>query len=106
MKRTRSGGTVGSRMAEGVAVALDSLRSNKVRAALTILGVAVGVAVVITMASAIAGINGSVMAILASAGPKTFFVERYFSGGLDISDGSDELSPGGGCRGSPWTRPS
>ena len=86
-------GAMGSRMAEGVAVALDSLRSNKVRAALTILGVAVGVTVVIGMASAISGINKSVMGILESAGPKTFFVERYFSGGLEISDGSDELSP-------------
>ncbi|MGH7499548.1 MAG: ABC transporter permease [Gemmatimonadales bacterium] len=91
--RRPAGGTIGSRMAEGVAVALDSLRSNKVRAALTILGVAVGVTVVIAMGSAIAGINNSVMGILQSAGPKTFFVERYFSGGLDISDGSDELSP-------------
>lgn len=94
-----AGGTIASRMAEGVVVALDSLRSNKVRAALTILGVAVGVTVVIAMGAAIAGINNSIMGILASAGPKTFFVERYFSGGLDISDGSDELSP---WRRMPW----
>jgi putative ABC transport system permease protein len=94
-----AGGTTVSRMAEGVGVALDSLRSNKVRAALTILGVAVGVTVVIGMASAISGINDNVMAILESAGPKTFFVERYFSGGLEISDGSDELSP---WRKMPW----
>jgi len=93
------GATTLSRMAEGAGVALDSLRSNKVRAALTILGVAVGVTVVIGMASAIAGVNDSVMGILASAGPKTFFVERYFSGGLDISDGSEELSP---WRKMPW----
>ncbi|MEO7985918.1 MAG: ABC transporter permease [Gemmatimonadales bacterium] len=94
-----AGGTIASRMAEGVIVALDSLRSNKVRAALTILGVAVGVTVVIAMGAAISGINNSVMDILASAGPKTFFVERYFQGGLDISDGSDELSP---WRRMPW----
>jgi putative ABC transport system permease protein len=93
------GSIILSRMAEGVGVALESVRSNKVRAALTILGVAVGVTVVIGMASAIAGVNDSVMSILASAGPKTFFVERYFSGGLDISDGSDELSP---WRRMPW----
>ena len=87
-------------------MALDSLRSNKVRAALTILGVAVGVTVVITMASAIAGINGSVMAILASAGPKTFFVERYFSAAWTSPTGRTSSPPGGGCRGSPWRRPS
>jgi putative ABC transport system permease protein len=81
------------RMVEGAAIALDSLRSNKVRAALTILGVAIGVMVVIAMGSAIAGINRSITSILESAGPKTFYVVRYFSGGLEISDGSDELSP-------------
>ncbi len=81
------------RMVEGAAIALDSLRSNKVRAALTILGVAIGVMVVIAMGSAISGINRSITGILESAGPKTFYVVRYFSGGLEISDGSDELSP-------------
>ena len=93
------GGIMLSRMAEGVGVALESVRSNKVRAALTILGVAVGVTVVIGMASAITGINHSITAILESAGPKTFFVQRYFSGGLDVSDGSDETSP---WRRMPW----
>ena len=91
--------SIGSRMFEGSAIALDSIRANKVRAALTILGVAIGVTVVIAMASAITGINQSVTSILESAGPKTFFVQRYFSGGLDISDGSDELSP---WRRMPW----
>jgi putative ABC transport system permease protein len=81
------------RMVEGAGIALDSLRSNKVRATLTILGVAIGVMVVIAMGSAITGINRSITSILESAGPKTFVVLRYWSGGLDISDGSDELSP-------------
>jgi putative ABC transport system permease protein len=70
-----------------------------VRAALTILGVAIGVMVVIAMASAITGINRSVSAMLETLGPKTFFVERFFQGGLTISDGSDELSP---WRRNPW----
>ena len=85
--------TLLTRMLEGIGIALDSIRSNKVRAALTILGVAIGVTVVIAMGSAISGINRSVMNILESAGPKTFFVLRYWSGGLDVSDGSDEMSP-------------
>lgn len=91
--------TVLSRMAEGVAIALDSVRANKVRAALTVLGVAIGVTVVIAMGAAITGINRSVTAILESAGPKTFFVQRYFEGGLNIDDGSDEMSP---WRRMPW----
>jgi len=88
-----------SRMAEGVAIAFDSVRANKVRASLTVLGVAIGVTVVIAMGSAITGINRSITGILEAAGPKTFFVQRYFSGGLDISDGSEELSP---WRRMPW----
>jgi putative ABC transport system permease protein len=92
-------GSLGSRMLEGSVIALDSIRANKVRAALTILGVAIGVTVVIAMASAITGINRSITNILESAGPKTFFVDRYFSGGLEVSDGSDELSP---WRRMPW----
>ena len=91
--------TLATRMLEGVVIALDSLRANKVRAALTVLGVAIGVTVVIAMASAITGINQSITQILESAGPKTFFVQRYFQEGVQISDGSDELSP---WRRMPW----
>jgi putative ABC transport system permease protein len=89
------------RIFEGMGIALDSLRANKVRAALTILGVAIGVMVVIAMASAITGINRSVSAQLETLGPKTFFVQRFFQGGLNISDGSDELSP---WRRNPWLK--
>jgi putative ABC transport system permease protein len=88
-----------ARVFEGMAIALGSLRANKVRAALTILGVAIGVMVVIAMASAITGVNRSISSMLESAGPKTFFVYRFFQGGINISDGSDELSP---WRRNPW----
>ncbi len=62
---------------EGVGIALDSLRSNRVRAALTILGVAVGVFVVVVISAAIHGINESVARDFEKAGPKTFFLSRY-----------------------------
>jgi putative ABC transport system permease protein len=82
-----------SRIGEGVGIALDSIRSNKVRAALTILGVAIGVTVVIAMGAAITGINRSISSTLEQAGPKTFFVFRFFQGGINISDGSEESQP-------------
>ena len=88
-----------SRLGEGVTIALDSVRSNKARAALTILGVAIGVMVVIAMASMITGINRAVTAEVESLGPKTFFVQRFFRGGISIDDGSDEMSP---WRKNPW----
>jgi len=53
------------------------------------------------MASAITGINRSVTAELETLGPKTFFVQRYFQGGIQIDDGSEEMSP---WRKNPWMR--
>src|SRR3954471_23659820 len=64
-------------MREGVSIALDSIRANKVRAGLTILGIAVGVFVVVVMSAAIHGINQSVAKDFESAGPTTFFVSRF-----------------------------
>ena len=40
---------------EGVGIALDSLRASKARAALTILGVAIGVMVVMVIGAIISG---------------------------------------------------
>jgi putative ABC transport system permease protein len=64
-------------MGEGVTIALDSIRANKVRAGLTILGIAVGVFVVVVISAAIHGINASVAKDFESTGPTTFFVSRF-----------------------------
>jgi putative ABC transport system permease protein len=64
-------------VAEGVRIALDSVRANKVRAGLTILGIAVGVFVVVAISAAVHGINTSVAQDLEATGPGTFFVSRY-----------------------------
>ena len=78
---------------EGVGIALGSIRANKARAGLTILGVAIGVAVVMVIAAMITGINRGVTDIVEQLGPRTFFVVRHFQGGVQVSDGSDEMSP-------------
>jgi len=78
---------------EGVGIALDSLRAHKGRAALTIMGVAIGVTVVMVIAAMISGINRSVSGIFESIAPRTFLVWRFFQAGVNISDGSDESSP-------------
>jgi len=62
---------------EGVRIAIDAMVANKVRAGLTILGVAVGVFVVVIMSAAVHGINESVAKDFEKAGPTTFFVMRY-----------------------------
>ena len=78
---------------EGVGIALESLRAHKARAALTILGVAIGVMVVMVIGAIVSGFNKGVADMLEQSGPKTFWVGRFFSGGVNISDGSDEMSP-------------
>ncbi|MDH3496147.1 MAG: ABC transporter permease [Gemmatimonadota bacterium] len=78
---------------EGVGIALSALRSNRLRAALTILGIAIGVMVVMVIASIITGINQGVADIFEEAGGRTFYVTRFFQGGIHVSDGSDEMSP-------------
>ncbi len=78
---------------EGVGIAIGSLRAHKGRAALTVLGVAIGVMVVMVIAALITGINKNVSDLFEESGTRTFFVTRYFHGGVHVSDGSDEMSP-------------
>jgi len=78
-------GTLG----EGVRIALSAIRANVIRASLTILGVAIGVAVVVTMAALITGIRSSVLEAFESAGPENFIVTRFDMTNVRIvSDGS------------------
>jgi len=61
---------------EGAYIALDSLRANKVRAALTISGVAVGVFVVVAMGATVHGIRQSFQQDMDEFGTSTFQVRR------------------------------
>ncbi len=77
---------------EGVVIAIDAIRSNKVRAALTIMGVAVGVFVVVAMGATIHGINASFHSDLDQLGANTFMVRRR-GVGINTCDGTDETCP-------------
>lgn len=57
-------------------LSLDTIRSNKLRSFLTILGVVIGVMTVIGMASVIEGLNRSFMQQLTAMGSSTIFVSR------------------------------
>jgi putative ABC transport system permease protein len=78
-----------SALFEGVGIALESLRSNRVRAGLTILGVAVGVFVVVVISASIHGINSSVAKDFEKTGPTTFFLSR-FPITFEACDGTDD----------------
>jgi putative ABC transport system permease protein len=64
---------------EGVAIAADSIRANKLRSALTILGVVIGVTTVMTIASMVQGIRTQIFNAIETAGPTAFYVVRFFS---------------------------
>jgi putative ABC transport system permease protein len=65
--------------AEGVRVAVSAMRTNKLRSALTILGVVIGVATVMAMASIVQGVRTQVFNTMDRAGPSVFYVIRYMS---------------------------
>ena len=77
---------------EGVGIAFGALRANKVRAALTIMGVAIGVFVVVVLSSVVNGVNGSFARDLEAAGPTSFYIYRR---PINMSgcDGTDETCP-------------
>src|SRR5918993_2336201 len=61
------------------AVALDTLGANKLRSALTVLGVVIGVSTVMAMAAIVQGIREQIVHTIEIAGPTTFYVIKYFS---------------------------
>jgi putative ABC transport system permease protein len=66
-------------LAEGLAIAYDQLRANKLRSALTMLGVVIGVATVMAMASIVQGIRDQILNTIEVAGPTTFYVIRFWA---------------------------
>lgn len=78
---------------EGVTIAIDAIKANRVRAGLTIMGVAVGVFVVVALSSVVRGINESFARDVEAIGPTSFFVYRRPIGGFNVCDGSDETCP-------------
>jgi putative ABC transport system permease protein len=62
---------------ESALMAIDTLRTNKLRSALTILGVSVGVVTVIFMVSIIQGLNKAFADQIESLGSNTIFVSKF-----------------------------
>ncbi len=62
-----------------VSVAIDTLRANKLRSGLTILGVVLGVSTVMAMAAIVQGIKGQIVSTIEVAGPTTFYVIKAYS---------------------------
>src|SRR6266568_2143555 len=61
---------------ENLLVAIDTLRARKIRSALTILGIVIGVTSVISVAAIIDGLNGYIQNRIKSFGSRSFFITR------------------------------
>jgi putative ABC transport system permease protein len=59
---------------ESVKMALDTLRTNKLRSGLTVLGIVIGVTSVIAISSVISGLNNRVSDFVSSLGSNVFWV--------------------------------
>jgi len=59
---------------ESVKMALNTLRANKLRSGLTILGIVIGVTTVITISSVINGLNNRVADWISSMGSNVIWV--------------------------------
>ena len=66
-----------SLVAEVVVMAFDTVRGNKMRSALTVLGVVIGITSIVGMTAMILGFDQSLRDMIGAIGPNTIFVQRF-----------------------------
>jgi len=75
---------------EVVVMAFDTVRNNKLRSGLTVLGVVIGITSIVGMTALIRGFDESVRDMFRSIGPNTIFVQRFgvtsFLNGAEFKD--------------------
>ncbi|MBL8231090.1 MAG: ABC transporter permease [Bryobacterales bacterium] len=62
---------------ENVQLALDAVWSHRVRSALTILGIVIGITTVVTVSSLLTGLRKGIVTFFQEFGPDNIFVNRY-----------------------------
>jgi putative ABC transport system permease protein len=71
-------------------MALETLRTNKMRSGLTVLGVVIGITSIVGMTSLIRGFDSSLRASIEQLGPSTIYLSKLsivsISGGADFDD--------------------
>ncbi len=72
---------------EIASMALDTLRANKMRSALTIVGVVIGITAIVGMTALIRGFDRSLRAMIQELGPTTMFVAKF--SGVSFMSGQD-----------------
>src|SRR4051794_19690034 len=75
---------------EVIAMAFDTVWTNKLRSALTVLGVVIGITSIVGMTSMIRGFDQSLRGMIAAVGPDTIFLQRFgvtsFANGAEIRE--------------------
>src|SRR3954466_11951967 len=74
-------------LAEIFTMSIDTLRASKMRSALTVLGVVIGITSIVGMTSLIRGFDESLRDSIRELGPNTIFVQKM--GALSFSSGKD-----------------
>src|ERR1700742_718091 len=62
---------------EAIRMAMDTLRTNKLRSGLTMLGIMIGVTTVILISSVINGLTNNVNALISTLGTNVYWVFRF-----------------------------
>jgi putative ABC transport system permease protein len=78
-------------IAEVMVMAFDTVRTNKLRSGLTVLGVVIGITSIVAMTALIRGFDSSLQESLRTAmGPQTIFIQRFgitsFASGREFSE--------------------
>jgi putative ABC transport system permease protein len=75
---------------EVITLAFDTVRSNKLRSALTVLGVVIGITAIVGMTAMVRGFDQSLRAMIGAIGPDTIFVQRFgvtsFASGAEFKE--------------------
>jgi putative ABC transport system permease protein len=71
---------MGMHISENAQMALTTLRENKMRSFLTVLGVVIGITALLSVVSILVGVYGDVNAYLSDYGPETLFLFRFDPG--------------------------
>src|SRR5438445_10845 len=75
---------------EVVVMAYDTVRSNKMRSGLTVLGVVIGITSIVGMTALIRGFDQSLREMIRTIGPDTIFIQRFgvtsFANGVEFKE--------------------
>ena len=78
-----------SLLGEVIRMAIDTVRTNKMRSGLTVLGIVIGITSIVGMTAMIRGFDQSLRDSIGAIGPTTIFMQRFnfasFAGGNELS---------------------